>query len=185
MKVKVYIILVFSVLLLGACVSPGFGVGEGSVLMKPYNNQELGFESVVPMHGYEANPGNFVSGSGLRDYSILVIQVLPDTDLEGAIEVLKQVSPVKAIAEPDRIYRNRNLEWNIHSIEFVEQLITLKGKLAMAEGGSSVYLIFSGSILSNYERQPELYDTIFNQVVHAFTPISGEELSEQQVEGGE
>lgn len=185
MKVKVCIILVFSAWLLGACISQGFGDGEGSVLMKPYTNPELGFESVVPMHGYEANPGSFVSGSSLREYSILVIQNLPDTDMEGAIEELKQVSPVKTISETERVYRNQNLEWYIQTIELMEGLITLKGKLAMAEGETSVYLIFSGSILNNYDRQPEIYDTAFYHALHAFTPIPNDDRSEQLIEGGD
>lgn len=172
MRVQYGLMLLCLVILISGCTAVDSDGNDGQIIMMPVTNEELGFNGVVPMNWHQDNPGVFTAKGSLRDFGILVHNILPGTGLEGLIDSLEESRGVVLLSGDAGEYHSPVMDWETYLVEFDEQgLATLRGRMGVAEQDSTVYIVFSGSIENNYERYPQVYDTVFYQVLHAFKPI--------------
>ena len=167
------------VLLLAAAWGPTLPQGDsGSVALKPFSNQELGIQGVVP-HGCAQVSSDTFECANLapeQGFMLLVQSAVPGTMDDVVALVLDKTSFSRLPELADR-YRGKAFTWDLYTGE--TQLTdagddageTVHLNLALAEGDSAAYLVALVTLPEAYDANPVLYDTIFTHAAYVLAPL--------------
>lgn len=159
-------------LLLSAC-TPALSAGEsGSILMQPYENEEIGIRSIVPSGWAEVGPGQFVRGSTPEDQTVLVVASVPSMSILELRDLAASQLELDPLPESFDSYQTPFLEWDLHTVTLDQpEIAGIKLDIALAAGNKAAFGVVFVTIQSDYDAERSMFDTLWTHTLDAFEPI--------------
>jgi hypothetical protein len=127
---------------------------------EPYENQELGIKSKVPMGWTEVQPGIFARSSPTVDMAVMQLAAEPMADIEELLEALSEGYGLESTPEVASERQANGLSWYLYTFEV--QGVPRDLALAESDGFTLILIMRSAA-----DERDELYEAIFLPVVDA------------------
>ena len=154
-------ILIFAGMLAITACSASLPQGtSGSIALIPFWNEEQGIQGVQPLEGWTEE-------AQLRQLAV------PGSREDVISLILPQIN-LSVLPESAGRFRGKAFTWDLYTFEsHLEEVPvdTLHFDLAVAESGSTTYIVALLTLPDAYDANPALYDTLFTHALYALEPM--------------
>jgi hypothetical protein len=155
-------ILIFAGMLAISACSASLPQGtSGSIALIPFWDEEQGIQGVQPLEGWSEEAAELVQNAIPGSRQDVVALILAQTDLS-------------AFPESTGRFRGKAFTWDLYTFEsHLEEVPVdaLHFNLAVAESGSTTYIVALLTLPDAYDANPALYDTVLTHALYALEPM--------------
>jgi hypothetical protein len=169
---RIGVVATFVSLLLISCSGSANSDDVGYVVMMPYESEEMGFRSVVPVSWEEVEGAQFMRRDSPFDETTLIQVVIPDMSMaEAKVYAASQLN-LDVLPDSNGTYTSTRLTWDLYEFEPpLSEIVKMKMQLALSEDDGVIYVVAMAALASDYEAEAPFHETVFNSAVHGLTPL--------------
>lgn len=133
---------------------------SGSIALIPFWDEEQGIQGVQPLEGWAEE-------AQLRQLAV------PGSREDVIALILPQIN-LSILPESTGRFRGKALTWDLYTFESRLEgtpVDAVHFDLAVAENGSTTYIVGLLALPDTFEANPTLYDTVFTHVLYALEPM--------------
>ncbi len=140
---------------------PQFVAPDGPITLKPFEDQDFGFSSVLPDTWQKFNDGVYGSRSG----NAVIFQFAGAGDQDAVLERLNDQLQLDGEPEAAGQHKGQTLTWQLYTVSLQGQ----PGNLALATSGDRTYIVL---LVGASDTGDSLYDSVFIPTLDVFAPLS-------------
>lgn len=159
-KVLLPILLFAGVLAITACSASLPQGASGSIALIPFWDEEQGIQGVQPLEDW-------------TEEAELVQAAIPGNGQDALDQLLAQTD-LSALPESTGRFSGKAFTWDLCTFESHLEGVPVDAvhfDLAMAETGSTTYVVMLLALPDAYDANPALYDTVFTHALYALEPM--------------